>query len=46
MPMQDVIAIYTGLLNLAIKCYFDNTSYVDKVLEAAETVLNNKNLDQ
>jgi vacuolar protein sorting-associated protein 35 len=45
MPVQDIVAIYTGLINLAIKSYENNTSYVDKVLESTELILNNMNLD-
>jgi hypothetical protein len=46
MPVQDIVAIYTGLINLSIKAYENNTAYVDKVLESTEIILNNMNLDQ
>ena len=46
MPVQDIVAIYTGLVNFSIKAYENNTSYVDKVLESTEIILNNMNLDQ
>ena len=45
MPVQDIVAIYTGLINLSIKSYENNTAYVDKVLESTELILNNIHLD-
>ncbi len=46
MPVHDVVALHTALLNLAVKCYTENMEYVDKVLENTEAVLTSINLDQ
>lgn len=46
MPVQDIVALHTTVLNLAVKCYADRIDYVDKVLEITETIFNNMNLDQ
>ena len=32
MPLEDVVALYTSLVNLALKCYPTRIDYVDKVL--------------
>ena len=32
-PLDDVVALYTSLVNLALKCYPDKIAYVDKALE-------------
>lgn len=46
MPVQDIVALHTTMLNLAVKCYSDRIDYVDKVLEITEAIFNNMNLDQ
>jgi hypothetical protein len=46
MPVHDIVAINTCLLNFSVKCYPDNIDYVDKVFEDTETIFNNMNLDQ
>ena len=33
MPLDDVVALYTSLVNLALKCYPAQIDYVDKALE-------------
>jgi hypothetical protein len=33
MPLDDVVALYTSLVNLALKCYPSHIDYVDKALE-------------
>lgn len=45
MPIQDIVALHTTVLNLALKCYADRVEYVDKVLEITEQIFNNMNLD-
>lgn len=45
MPVQDIVALHTTMLNLAVKCYPDRIDYVDKVLEITEAIFNNMNLD-
>ena len=46
MPIQDIVALHTTVLNLAVKCYTKRLDYVDKVLEITESIFNNMNLDQ
>ena len=46
MAVQDIVALHTTVLNLAVKCYIDRLDYVDKVLEITETIFSNMNLDQ
>jgi vacuolar protein sorting-associated protein 35 len=46
MPIQDIVALHTVVLNLAAKCYPERIDYVDKVLEITEAIFNNMNLDQ
>ena len=38
MPLDDVVALYTSLVNLALKCYPAEISYVDKALECTADV--------
>ena len=38
MPLDDVVALYTSLVNLALKCYPSEISYVDKALECTVEV--------
>lgn len=45
MQIQDIVALHTTVLNLAVKCYTDRLDYVDKVLEITETIFNSLNLD-
>ena len=37
MPLDDVVALYTSLVNLALKCYPAQIDYVDKALELSYT---------
>lgn len=46
MPVQDIVALHTTVLNLAIKCYPDRIDFVDKTLEITDTIFNTMNLDQ
>ena len=46
MPVQDIVALHTTVLNLTVKCYIERLDYVDKVLEITETIFSNMNLDQ
>ena len=46
MPVQDIVALHTTVLNLAVKCYPDRLDYVDRVLDITETIFSNMNLDQ
>ena len=46
MPLQDIVALHTAVLNLAVKCYTTRVDYVDKVLEITESIFNNMNMDQ
>ena len=39
MPLDDVTALYTSLVNLALKCYSDRIDYVDKALECTLNVI-------
>lgn len=45
MPVQDIVALHTTVLNLAVKCYPDRLDYVDKIFEITETIFCNMNLD-
>ena len=38
MPLDGVVALYTSLVNLALKCYPAEISYVDKALECTADV--------
>lgn len=38
MPLDDVVALYTSLVNLALKCYPAEIDYVDKALECTADV--------
>ena len=38
MPLDDVVALYTSLVNLALKCYPAQIDYVDKALECTVEV--------
>ncbi len=42
MPLDDVVGLYTSLVNLALKCYPDRTDYVDKSLESITTTFKNR----
>ena len=39
MALDDVIALYTSLENLALKCYSDHIDYVDTALECTLNVI-------
>lgn len=45
MPVQDIVALHTTVLNLAVKCYMDRLDYVDKIFEITEAIFCNINLD-
>ena len=38
MPLEDIVALYASLVNLALKCYPDRIDYVDKALLSAVDV--------
>ena len=38
MPLEDIVALYASLVNLALKCYADRIDYVDKALSCAVEV--------
>lgn len=38
MPLDDVVAMYTSLVNLALKCYPDRIDYVDKSLDCIASI--------
>lgn len=38
MPLDDVVALYTSLVNLALKCYPERIDYVDKSLDCIATI--------
>ena len=46
MAINDIVALHSTVLNLAVKCYTKRLDYVDKILEITESILNNMNLDQ
>lgn len=46
MPVQDIVALHSTVLNLAVKCYIDRLDYVDKIFEITEAIFFNMNLDQ
>jgi hypothetical protein len=46
MLVQDIVALHTTVLNLAVKCYFDRLDYMDKIFEITEAIFSNMNLDQ
>jgi vacuolar protein sorting-associated protein 35 len=46
MEVQDIVALQSTVLHLALKCYADRVEYVDKVLEVTEQIFSNMNLDQ
>lgn len=35
MPLEDVVALYASLVNLALKCYPNRIDYVDTALSSA-----------
>ena len=43
MALDDVIALYTSLVNLALKCYSEHIDYVDKALESTFNVITKRN---
>lgn len=45
MPVQDIVALHSTVLNLAVKCYIDRLDYVDKIFEITEAIFCNMNLD-
>ena len=42
MEVEDVLALNTSLINLAIKCYVNETAYVDKALDYCTSILDKK----
>ena len=38
MPLEDVVALYASLVNLALKCYPSRLDYVDTALLSAVEV--------
>lgn len=42
MPLDDVVAMYTSLVNLALKCYPDRIDYVDMSLDCVANIFKKK----
>lgn len=45
MSVQDIVALHSTVLNLAVKCYMERLDYVDKIFEITEAIFCNMNLD-
>ena len=39
MEIEDILALNVSLINLAIKCYVDESSYVDKAMEYCTDIM-------
>ncbi len=46
MLAEDVVALQTALVNLALKCYADRTDYADTVFETTRNVFEKLCLDR
>lgn len=42
MPLDDVVALYISLVNLALKCYPENIDYVDKALQCTWNIFSKR----
>ena len=42
MEVEDILALNVSLINLAIKCYVDESSYVDKALAYCTEIMEKK----